>query len=63
VLLSEIALGNVWIALFNAQPVTQTVQGWSLDDGFPSTAPLTLTNIVIAPHGFVVIGGRCAARL
>jgi len=56
VLLSELAPGNAWIELYNAQPVTQTVHGWSLDDGFPSTAPFTLTNIVIAPHGFVVIG-------
>lgn len=55
VLLSEVAPGNAWIELYNAQPVTQTVHGWPLDDGFPSTAPFTLTDIVIAPHGFVVI--------
>lgn len=55
-LLSELAPGNAWIELYNGQPVTQTVHEWPLDDGFPSTAPFTLTNIVIAPHGFVVIG-------
>jgi hypothetical protein len=55
VLLSELAPGNTWIELYNAQPVTQTVHGWPLDDGFNSTAPFTLTNLVIAPHGFVVV--------
>lgn len=55
VVLSEIAPGNAWIELYNGQSITQTVDGWPLDDGFPSTAPLTITDIVIAPHGFVVI--------
>lgn len=53
--MSEIAPGNAWIELYNGQSITQTVHGWPLDDGFPSTAPFTITDIVIAPHGFVVI--------
>lgn len=54
-LLSEVVPQTAWVELYNATPVTQTLQDWRLDDGIALTTPFTLTNQVLDPHGFVVI--------
>jgi hypothetical protein len=56
--LSEVAPQHDWVELYNPTTITQTVSAWQLDDGFALTAPFTLTDVVIAPHGFAVIEGE-----
>jgi hypothetical protein len=53
--LSEIAPQNDWVELYNPTTITQTLSGWQLDDGFAITAPFTITDATIAPHGFLVV--------
>lgn len=61
-LLSEVAPNNAWIELYNAHPITQTIRSMYLDDGFAITASFTLTDVVIAPHGFYVIDAEAVRQ-